>query len=71
MQVFLRCRGSLKDVERELGISYPTVRNRLDQVLQALGLAAAPGTDRRSEILLALESGEMSPQEAVERLRGA
>ena len=36
---FLKNRGSIKDVERELGISYPTVRSALDNLLESLGLA--------------------------------
>jgi hypothetical protein len=36
--VFLKNRGNIREVERELGISYPTVRSRLDDALQALGL---------------------------------
>jgi hypothetical protein len=35
--VFLKARGNIKEVERELGISYPTVRSRLDGILEALG----------------------------------
>ncbi|MDO7786772.1 DUF2089 domain-containing protein [Desulforamulus aquiferis] len=76
IEVFLKCRGSIKDVEKELGISYPTVRNRLDSVLQSLGF----GTDRtenipespvRQNILDALEKGEISPEEAARQLRKA
>ncbi len=37
MAVFLKSRGNIKEVERELGISYPTVRSRLDLILEALG----------------------------------
>ncbi len=76
IEVFLRCRGNIKDVERELGISYPTVRNRLDGVLQALGYAAdreeAPGGEyRREDVLAALENGEITSEEAARRLRKA
>ena len=39
---FLKNRGSIKDVERELGISYPTVRAALDNLLSSLGLTDAP-----------------------------
>lgn len=39
LESFLRSRGNLKDMERELGISYPTVRGRVDALLRALGLA--------------------------------
>jgi hypothetical protein len=46
LELFLRARGNLRDLERELGISYPTVRNRLEALIRALGLA---------------ESGDVSP----------
>ena len=39
LELFLRARGNLRDLERELGISYPTVRNRLEALVRALGLA--------------------------------
>jgi hypothetical protein len=39
LESFLRSRGNLKEMERELGISYPTVRGRLETLLKALGLA--------------------------------
>ncbi|HEY8169098.1 MAG TPA: DUF2089 domain-containing protein [Candidatus Limnocylindrales bacterium] len=39
LESFLRSRGNLRDMERELGISYPTVRNRVEALVRALGLA--------------------------------
>ena len=39
LESFLRSRGNLRDMERELGISYPTVRGRVDALVRALGLA--------------------------------
>lgn len=82
LEVFLRCRGVLNAVEKELGISYPTVRSRLDAVLEALGLspAAQPETTgptpqeqakRRQDILDQLERGEISAEQAKEALRTA
>lgn len=51
LESFLRARGNLKEMERELGISYPTVRGRVDALVRALGLAdgAAPSGDLDSE----------------------
>jgi hypothetical protein len=43
LETFLRARGNLRDLERELGISYPTVRNRLEALLRALGLTDPSG----------------------------
>ncbi|MDX2066343.1 MAG: DUF2089 family protein [Fimbriimonadaceae bacterium] len=78
LEVFLRNRGVLSSVEKELGISYPTVRTRLDALLAALDLAPArteraeraPGMrhEAKSEIVEMLERGEITPQEAKTRL---
>ena len=70
VDIFLKCRGSIKDVERELGISYPTVRRRLDGVIRALGYQTEDGAMRRRDILKALDEKKMSPEEAVEALKG-
>jgi len=48
LESFLRARGNLKEMERELGISYPTVRGRVDALVRALGLA--DGTDEDAEL---------------------
>jgi hypothetical protein len=42
LETFLRSRGNLKEMERELGISYPTVRGRVDALVRALGFGDAP-----------------------------
>lgn len=74
IEVFLKCRGNIKDVEKELSISYPTVRNRLEGVLQALGYRDVK-TDiphdetQRYEILSSLESGHITAEEASRQLR--
>lgn len=65
---FLRCRGSIRDVEKELGISYPTVCKRLDMVNQLLGNQTAPPS--RTEILEQLERGEINAAEAAQLLKG-
>ncbi|MFZ5899568.1 MAG: DUF2089 domain-containing protein [Bacillota bacterium] len=72
--VFIKCRGNIKDVERELGISYPTVRNRLDGVIESLGFKVEKAVDgeekaRRQEVLTALENGEITAQDAAKLLR--
>lgn len=67
VQVFVRCRGNIREVERELGISYPTVRNRLEAAIEALGRATAR-PNPRAEILAALERGDLSPAEAIAQL---
>ncbi len=69
-EIFLRCRGSLKDVGSMLGISYPTARNRLDELLQALGFAGQTAKDERIYILERLTNGEISHEEALRLLKG-
>lgn len=48
VEVFLKNRGIIREVERELGVSYPTVRARLDEVIDAIGfnLASSPEAER-------------------------
>ena len=84
VDVFLKNRGVIRDVERELNISYPTVRSRLDEVIAALGYDSpngADGTDeavpaaesgpdpRRAEILNRLQAGEITADDAVAQLQ--
>jgi hypothetical protein len=66
--VFLRCRGSIRDVEKELGISYPTVCKKLDLVNKLLNGAVEPVNPR--EILERVERGELSAADAARILRG-
>lgn len=85
LESFLRSRGNLKEMERELGVSYPTVRGRVDSLLRTLGLAdgqepldepphpeAATPSDAattRREILERLARHEISAEEAAAALR--
>lgn len=74
VETFLRARGNIKEMERELGISYPTVRNRLDAILQAMGYkveaaAQEESADRRREVLDRLQSGAITAEDAVRLLR--
>ena len=68
---FLRGRGNIREMEKELGISYPTVRARLDQILAALGLEANPGKEKpaRKEVLEMLAQGEITQEQALDMLK--
>lgn len=70
IETFLKCRGNIKDVEKELGISYPTVRAKLDEVLGSLGYTTPQPkkVDDNKAILEALEKGEISAEEAIKKL---
>lgn len=78
VETFVLCRGVIRDVERELGVSYPTVRARLDAAVAALEtvLRAAPsqtaaegGSVSRKRLLRDVETGKLSPANAAELLR--
>jgi hypothetical protein len=81
VEAFIRNRGSLKDVGSELNMSYPTVNNRLNDILIALGHGdrvkipesqdgAPTGPDRRREILTQVRDGRLTAADAERLLRG-
>lgn len=73
---FVRCEGKINRMELEIGLSYPTIRNRLHEVIRALGFE--PGKDeavdmdqgKRNSILADLDAGKISAEDAMRRLRG-
>jgi hypothetical protein len=67
LRVFLSSRGNLKEIERHLGVSYPTARARVAELLTALGLTAAT-PDPQIELLESLARGEIGVDEALKRL---
>jgi hypothetical protein len=76
--VFIKNRGIIREVERELGVSYPTVRARLDEVIAALGYSARSASEastsddssgsRRRSVLADLKGGKLTPEEALAAL---
>ena len=76
-ELFLRLRGNIKDMERELGVSYPTVRGRLNEVIRQLGFETVEepeedteaAREERRTILSRLEQGQVDVSAAVELLR--
>ncbi len=66
LESFLRSRGNLKEMERELGISYPTVRGRVDSLVRALGLGdGAPTDEPLDEVDADLDETEMASTDAA------
>jgi len=73
---FVRCEGKINRMEQDLGLSYPTIRNRLHEVIRALGFE--PGkeefvdisAEKRNSVLDELEAGRLSADEAMRILRG-
>ena len=72
LRVFLASRGNMKDLERHLGVSYPTARARFDALLERLGLVTVPPSSRsrlsRLDVLEALARGELDVDEAQQQL---
>ena len=70
LRVFLASRGNMKDLERHLGVSYPTARARFDALLKRLGLDRAPteSTPPPSDVLEALAAGDIDVDEAMRQL---
>ncbi len=73
LEAFVRSRGNVKEMARELDISYWTVRKQVDELIEALGYEPAPPppedtTEAQMEILDRLERGEISAAEATELL---
>ena len=83
LESFLRSRGNLRDMERELGISYPTVRSRVEALVRTLGFGPRADADdideaaveptatprTRSEVLEALARHELSAEDAAAAIR--
>ncbi|MBP3392842.1 MAG: DUF2089 domain-containing protein [Clostridia bacterium] len=69
--VFLKCRGNIKEIEKELGVSYPTVRNYTDSLLVALGLSEKTENQplSKASVLRMLERKEISVAEAAHMIR--
>lgn len=74
LELFVSCRGNVKEMERETGLGYWTIRGRLDDVLKVMQTkleAAAPPAEidsQRRDILLAVERGELAITEAEQML---
>src|SRR5689334_14820955 len=69
---FVRSHGSIKEMERLFGVSYPTIKNRLNRLSEVLGSALAfdsTPAPSRAEILDQLDRGELTPKEAAEALK--
>ncbi len=76
VEMLVKHQGNIQRVAEEMGVSYRTARNRMDEIAKALGYALpegeppAPSAGRRREILEKLEAGEITSEQAVKLLRG-
>jgi hypothetical protein len=69
LKVFLQSRGNMRELERHLGVSYPTARARFDALVAKLGLEK-PAPPPRLDMLESLARGEIDVDEALNRLGG-
>ncbi len=75
VETFLRCRGSIKEMEKVLGVSYPTVKNMMEAALGALGLNekaenVSAEKEAKEAILEKLHSKEIDMETALKELKG-
>lgn len=68
--IFVNCHGSIKQMEKAFGVSYPTIKARLNAISDRIGLVEIQKVKSKNEILDMLEKGEITPQEATKRMKG-
>lgn len=66
---FVKCSGSLKDMAKQHNISYPTLRSRLNTLINHLEQLEQPTSLQKDEILQRLESGEITAKDAAKMLQ--
>ena len=65
---FVRSHGSIKEMERVFGVSYPTIKARLTRIANSLEFVETDPTPTRNEVLERLKRGEITAQEAIREL---
>ena len=68
VMAFIKCSGSIKEMEQMFGISYPTVKNRINRIAGELEFVKITKMSPQEEVIEELERGEISTEEAVRRL---
>jgi hypothetical protein len=68
VMAFMRCSGSIKEMEEMFGISYPTVKNRINKIAKQLEFVRIEKIFSREKVLDELERGDINPDEAIRRL---
>ncbi len=68
VMAFVRSHGSIKEMEQVFGISYPTVKNRLNRIAARFPFVEIVQTSPEEEVIRGLETGEITAEEAIRRL---
>lgn len=75
LECFIKCRGNIKEIEKELGVSYPTVKNKLEDLASALGFSKheeipeSENSQSSIDILKKIDSGELTVEEAIKLIK--
>jgi hypothetical protein len=72
VETFVKCEGKLNRMEKEIGLSYPTLRNRLQEIIRLMGYEPAPvevTEEERRRILEEVAAGKLTAQEALQQLQ--
>ncbi|MEU7866221.1 DUF2089 domain-containing protein [Dactylosporangium sp. NPDC049140] len=67
---FVRCHGSIKEMERIFGVSYPTIKSRLNRIGQTLDFVETDPAPSRADVIDRLRRGEIDAQQALRELEG-
>ena len=67
---FVRCHGSIKEMERIFGVSYPTIKSRLNRIARSLDFVETEPASSRADIIDRLRRGEIDAQQALSELEG-
>jgi hypothetical protein len=67
---FVRCHGSIKEMERIFGVSYPTIKSRLNRIAQNLAFVETDPAPSRADVIDRLRRGEITAQQALSELEG-
>ncbi|MEU8609217.1 DUF2089 domain-containing protein [Actinoplanes sp. NPDC048791] len=67
---FVRCHGSIKEMERIFGVSYPTIKSRLNRITQLLDFVETDPAPSRADVIDRLRRGEITAQQALSELDG-
>ncbi len=68
VMAFVRAEGSIKEMERIFGVSYPTIKNRLSRIGEQLQFVETVPQNARQDVIASLERGDITAEEAIKRL---
>jgi len=70
VMAFIRCHGSIKEMEKTFGVSYPTIKSRLNRIANNVSFVENDPAPSRSDVLEKLNRGEINAQDAIRELEG-